>query len=139
MGEAAEQEGRDWRTKWQKWRGEKEEDLGRRQGARRDVIAGEARRLSPREPLSAATCCDGSPFALMRGHLQEAWRRITTAASTSPNLAVKKALPLLTLVCRVAQRGHTCVHVHCAGTARVTQTCYAMYRVLKGGRSGGGA
>lgn len=32
-------------------------------GARRHAIAGEAGRLSPREPLSAATCCDGSPFA----------------------------------------------------------------------------
>lgn len=108
-------------------------------GARRQAIAGEARRLSPREPLSAATCCDGSPFALMRGHLREARRRISTAASALPNSAVKKALPPLTLVCRVAQRGHTCLHVHCAVTVRVSQSCYAMYRVLKGSRSGGGA
>lgn len=79
MGKAVEQEGRDWRTKWQKWGG------------------------------------------------------------ALPNSAVKKALPLLTLVCRVAQRGHTRVHVHCADTVRVSQTCYAMYRVLKGIRSRGGA
>lgn len=60
-------------------------------GARRDAIAGEARRLSPWQPLSATTCCDGSPFALMRGHLREARCHISTAASALPNSAVKKS------------------------------------------------
>lgn len=44
---------------------EKKEDWGG--GPRRDVIAGEEQRLSSQKPLSAATCCEGSPFASAGG------------------------------------------------------------------------
>lgn len=64
--------GRDWRTKWQKQK--KKEDWGG--GPRRDVIVGEEQQLSSQKPLSAATCCEGSPFALIHRHLQEGQRHI---------------------------------------------------------------
>lgn len=54
------------------------------------MIAGESRRLSSWEPLSAATCCDGSPFELMYGRMREARQHISTAASALPNSAVER-------------------------------------------------
>lgn len=46
-------------------------------GPRRDVIVGEEQRLSSQKPLSAATCCEGSPVALIHRHLQEGRRHIS--------------------------------------------------------------
>lgn len=53
----------------------KKEDWGG--GPRRDVIAGKEQRLSSQKPLSAATCCEGFPFALIHRHLQEGRRHIS--------------------------------------------------------------
>lgn len=43
----------------------------------RDVKRGEVLWLSSEKPLSAATCCEGSPFATLHRHLQEGRWHIT--------------------------------------------------------------
>lgn len=46
-------------------------------GLWRDVRRGEVQRLSSQKPLSAVTCCEGSPFAPIHRHLQEGRQHIS--------------------------------------------------------------